>query len=285
MKGLILASFLQELERCTGKNVFDIFDYFTGTSIGGILALIFAKGGPGANASSARDFFIKYGPLIFGSEAFLDPGGVRTYRYNPAQLEAALMTLLDTSTINTLAKPVFIPAFELYSYAPYFFFTGMAENRPAWMAGRATASAETYFPAFAMGDKLFWDGGTVQNNPALLGSIWAEKRWPGEKLCILSLGCGESKSIFTPEKLQNAGALEIGLELINACLVANDELPDLVLSHQRPEGYFRVKPAATNGLSLNGASPEALAALDAAAKLNIQQNSVILDAFINYVGL
>lgn len=281
MKGYRPAAMLQELERRTGQRCFDIFDYFAGTSVGGIIALILANGG---TAADTLEFFNQDGPKIFGTEHLLDPGGIRIPRYDPAAIENVLMTRLGTATLNKLSKPVFVPAFELYSYAPYFFFSGMSEDHPAWMVARATSAAETYFPAFAMGDKLFWDGGTGCNNPALLASIWASKRWPGESLRILSLGCGGTNSVLSPIRLADAGALEVGIELINATLSANDELPDLVLRYQRPQGYFRISPGGGKNLTLDGAKPNNLATLVAASANDILQFSDVLDAFIAYTG-
>jgi hypothetical protein len=221
---------------------------------------------------------------VFGTEHILDPGGIRIPRYDPTALESVLMKRLDTATLNNVRKPVFVPAFELYSYAPYFFFSGMDTDCPLWMVGRATAAAQTYFPAYAIGNKLFWDGGNGCNNAALLASIWAQNRWPGEPLQILSVGCGRATSVFSPESLVNAGALEAGIETINATMAANDELPDLVLRYQRPRGYFRISPSSNKALTLNGASPANLAALAATAENDILEFSDTLDAFINYTG-
>lgn len=283
MKGYIPCAVLAELEARTGKTCHDTFDMFAGTSIGGIVACLLALG---RKADEALSFFTDDGPQIFGSEHFLGRGGVFRPRYDADTLEHVLRFRLGTSTLKRLDRALLVPAFDLQNYEPYFFKAPLIEKDYAlWQVARATSAAQTYFPAYELDNMVLWDGGNVANNPALCAVAEATRLWPGEKLAILSLGCGPSMSVYKPHDMINAGVVHIGRETMSLLFDANDELPDYILRHTMPGGYFRVAPSYTEALAIDGATPTDLQILKDVAKRCLRSAKPVLDEFLQFTGV
>lgn len=283
MKGYIPCYVLAELEKRSGKTCFEMFDLFSGTSIGGILACLLASG---KTASEALDFFTVDGPKIFGSERLFGHDGVFEARYGGDKIEACLQARMGTLNLSDLKKALLVPAFDLVSYDPYFFKSPVADQDFAlWQVGRATSAAQTYFPAFQLSGKMLWDGGNVANNPAACVVAEATRDWPGEELTVLSVGCGQAQSKFTAGKLIDGGLLHTGLETLSLLFDANDELPDYILKRLMVSGkYYRISPRLDKSLDIDGASVEAINDLDDAAKKCVTAFSDTLDDFIRGTG-
>ena len=177
-----------------------------------------------------------------------------------------------------------MPAFDLVAYEPFFFkSTAAVNNYDLWQVARATSAAQTYFPAFTLGDKVLWDGGNVANNPAACAVAEAARMWgTNEKFRVLSLGCGAASSKLTADKLINAGIAAVGVETIGLLFDANDELPDYILRQFLSSGYYRLQPKFTHSLAIDGADPTAIANLQAEADQAIKDFSPMLDDFLAF---
>lgn len=283
MKGFIPCYVLAEFEKRTGKTCFETFDLFAGTSIGGILACLLASG---KTATEALQFFTVDGPQIFGSERLFGHDGIFEARYGSDKIEARLQARMGTLKLSDLTKALLVPAFDLVSYDPYFFKAPVIDDDfLLWQVGRATSAAQTYFPAFQLGNKTLWDGGNVANNPAACAVAEAVRDWPGEELAVLSVGCGQADSKFAASKLVDSGLLHTGLETLSLLFDANDELPDYILRRLMTSGkYTRISPHLDKALDIDGASVEALADLQDAAQKCVATFSSDLDDFIGVVA-
>lgn len=278
MKGYIPCSILVELERRTGRRCHEMFDMFAGTSIGGILACLLASG---SSAGAALEFFTEDGPVIFGKTQLMGWKGVLRPRYAAKPIEDCLQNRLGGARLTSLNKALLVPAFDLKAYDPYFFKTPLIdEDFPLWSVGRATSAAQSYFPAYALGEMIFWDGGNVANNPAACAVAEAARIWPGEQVRILSLSCGQTKSVYKPSDLINAGLTKIGVETMSLLFDANDELSDYVLRHLMPDHYFRISPELWYPLPIDGASDADLLNLKSAAFTCLREFSGTLDKFV-----
>lgn len=282
MKGYIPCSLLVELETRTGKSCHDLFDMFAGTSIGGVMACLFASG---KTATDSLKFFTEDGPEIFSNTQFWGRGGFIEPRYKADTIEAKLQALLGTIKLSDLQKALVTVGFDLMAYAPCFFKTPAPDvDYLLWQVARATSAAQTYFPACDLGDKLVWDGGVVANNPTACAVAEANKIWPGEPLRILSLGCGQAARKSDPKNLINAGLLRAGIETLSVLFDANDELADYILKHLMPNGYYRISPKLSKTLPIDGASADNIADLKAAADQGIKDGSDTLNRFIAYTA-
>jgi len=275
MKGYVPASILAEIESRTGKPCHELFDFITGTSIGGILAAIIADGQP---ASVALDFFTQDGPEIFGHTQLFGTGGIIRPRYGSDVIERCLKKRLGLGQMSSTKRPLLITSFDLVAYDPYMFrsYDGGCMAR-LWEAARATSAAQTYFPAFKLGDKVLWDGGNACNNPAALALSGAVQLWgKDEDYAIVSLGCGSTASKCNANDLINSGILKVASETMSLLFEANDDLPNLVLSQLFGEDFIRIQPA-TGDLPIDGASKADLANLKEAATACISAYSGTID--------
>jgi len=281
MRGYVPCSVLADLELQTGKACTEIFDMFAGTSIGGILACLLASG---KTAHTAMGFFTYDGPIIFGRRQFLGWRGILRPRYSGAVIERQLRARLGEVTLSQCKKSLLVPAFDMNAYAPYFFKSpaNQHEDYKLWQVSRASSAAQSYFPAYEIGNRVFWDGGNVANNPTLCAVAEAVRLWPGEPLRILSLSCGESSSCYAAKRLVSANIFKVAVETFNLTFAANDELPDYILRQVLPGGYFRVAPTDTTDIALDGVAAEDLRRLYTAATRCQLDSQETLKAFINY---
>lgn len=173
IRGLVLVQTLLEIESILRKPIVECFDWISGTSTGGILALGLAAG------KSLRECQALYFRLK--EEAF-----VGSRPYNSETLEKILKDCLGRTTVMSdikkpkimitglLAdrKPVDLHLFRNYESPSTLLqipenstFSSPAppEEQLLWEAARATGAAPSYFRAF----RQFLDGGLIANNPTL----------------------------------------------------------------------------------------------------------------------
>lgn len=281
MKGYVPCAVLVELERRAGKSCTEMFDLVAGTSIGGILACLIATG---KSATEALKFFTEDGPKVFGDVQAFGHGGILKPRYAAEPLEGRLMDRLGAATLSSCKSKLLVPAFDLVSYDPFFFKSSKIErDYQLWQVARATSAAQTYFPAFELGNMVLWDGGNVANNPAACAVAEAVKIWgPDEKLRVLSLGCGAASGKVSAHSLVNAGIAAVGLETLGLLLDANDELPDYLLRQLLTEGYYRIQPKFTQPLTLDGTDEKAISGLIAEAGWAVRDFSKVIDDFLAF---
>lgn len=186
MKGLITAAFLDSPPKEFPD--LDKFDLISGTSTGGILALGIRAG---LSPLDMIRFYLDYGPIIFPK----GPRRVklfRTARYNAKGLEEALHEIFRDRRLKEIDRPVFIPALDwnasLRQDAAFFF----EETSPFsyFSAARATSAAPSYFPAYALDNRLLVDGGLAMNNPSVGAVTHARELWPDAELEVWSVGTG-----------------------------------------------------------------------------------------------
>ncbi|XP_034245059.1 85/88 kDa calcium-independent phospholipase A2-like [Thrips palmi] len=175
IKGVVLVIMLREIEQAVGKPIIKCFDWVSGTSTGGILALALAVG------KSLQDCLCLY--FRMKDSAFL---GNRPYPNEP--LEKILKDCFGADTVMSeithpklmitglLAdrKPVDLHLFRNYEsplqilgkdeYSHGKFKKPVSYHEQfLWEAARASGAAPTYFGAHG----FFLDGGLIANNPSL----------------------------------------------------------------------------------------------------------------------
>lgn len=217
--GLYTAAVLAELEERSGKRLNACFDLFTGTSIGGIIALGLAAG---RSASEIRDAFIEHGPQIFpnhppkSKSAWLKrfACNVPAPLYKSGPLRETIEHIVGAGTcMSDLTRPVAIPAVSLTKGGPKVFKTGHHErfvlDWPLKLVdvALATSAAPTYFPAHRIGDELYADGGMFANSPDMIAMHEAEM-FLGvhrEDIHVLSVGTTTTDFAMSSELDPNMG--------------------------------------------------------------------------------
>jgi patatin-like phospholipase/acyl hydrolase len=284
MKGLIPAKILCALEQRLGHTCSEHFDLVAGTSIGGILACLI---GCGKSAPESVRFFTEDGPNIFGRQQFLGSAGVLRPRYGADGINRVLGKHFGGLHLSDCKRPhVIATAYDLEADEDVIFKSWEPTDFLLWQVARATSAAQTYFPALALRDtrysitRVLWDGGVVANNPAAIAVTSALKLWPGEDLCVLSLGCGATRSQGIAQRMINAGLLQAASRTLSILFETNDAVPDHLIN-QVLTRYVRIQPEG-RGLAMDDASPKGIRLLEEAAYECLEQNLDRLDKYLQF---
>src|SRR5919112_1129636 len=144
-RGLIPAIVLTELERRTGRRVFELFDLIAGTSTGGILACALCAPDP-LPASEVVKLYEDEGPDIFSRSLFQrirSADGLLDEKYDDAALDRALERFLGQKLLSESKPDIIVPSYDTNEPGPYFFKTTDAKESadndfPLSIVARAT---------------------------------------------------------------------------------------------------------------------------------------------------
>jgi len=227
IKGLIPLFFLDLLEKLTGKPIYDLFDFFSGTSIGGIMSIFFSQ-----RIFTAGELLVKMlGQLknkIFPSKRLISFLLMKKSLYDPKIIETVLQELIKENKLNISFKNskgnflvtgsevlkdtcqpfIFVnyknnPECFRVSFDPkkqdffQFIKTDLNHDLQMWEIGRITSAA---YPCFAVYKNIegfeFLDGGYTYNNPSYLAIKYIEEMLNIDlkKVFMLSLGCNSDIS-------------------------------------------------------------------------------------------
>ncbi len=204
IKGIFPAAFLAGLEKrfLGGASVARYFDLIVGTSTGGIIALGL---GAGLTAAALLDLYIRRGRDIFPPQRWHSRflGKLRQcfrYRYGRDALARVLDETFGQKTFGESKSRLCVPSFDGRHSEVYIFKTPHHPDyeqdggeRMAKVAV-ATSAAPTFFRPLDDDGYSFVDGGVWCNNPIMVGLVDALACFsvPGERVRILSLGCGDN---------------------------------------------------------------------------------------------
>ncbi len=293
--GVILMRMEKIIQQKTGNSqakLADYFDFFAGTSTGGILVGIYlcpdekdpAK--PRFTAEQAVELYLRRGPLIFNSSAwkrFTSMGGLNEEKYSEEALEKYLRAYFRDIRLSELIKPCLIAAYEIEKRHPYFFSRDDARryvDRDFYIrdVARATSAAPIYFKASQIssmsGSVLSCiDGGLVANNPSLCGLTEVlkvnghEQPWPIRDVMMISLGTGIKKNPIEYKIARDFGALSWIKPILHIVSSGNNEIVDyevgqLFKNAGVSDQYLRLSPLLSSASAdMDDASPENLQAL------------------------
>jgi predicted acylesterase/phospholipase RssA len=207
MRGIFEAKFLEQFVQLWGINSNEIWKYFDvicGTSAGGLQALGYANG---LSPTDMLNFFIEDGPWIFSTSSILPSVRATTldklatmilggsFYPNDAFIEK-LNEVFGDQTMSDMKTNTLITSYNYDTNTPTLFSniifpdsTGQTEL--VKNVGLATAAAPLYFPRANWGTYNYIDGGTIKNNPAMLGYALGQIVKPvANRVCILSIGAG-----------------------------------------------------------------------------------------------
>lgn len=235
IRGVMPATFLLQLEKALRKasgnedaRIADYFDFFAGTSTGGVLVTLLITpdpdrpGRPKYSAEQVLGIYEAAGDLVFSSNLWrlLRSGGGFLYKKFDAQgLEEAFTRYFEDTRLRDLLKPCLITAYDILRGRPHFFTQHDAATRPGFdfpvrEVARATSAAPTFFEVAMCHNELgeefpLIDGGVFANNPSLCA--YAEVRNLRESasaadMLLVSLGTGQ-----VPISLQYDAARSYGV--------------------------------------------------------------------------
>jgi patatin-like phospholipase/acyl hydrolase len=167
IRGIIPALVLAEIERRTGKRIYELFNLIAGTSTGGIIALGLTKpkpDGSGTPQYAAKDLVKLYeneGGRIFSTSLLhriFSLGNVLDKKYESGPIEEVLAEFFGEAKLSEALTRVLIPSYEIELRKAFFFKSHKAagdmlvrgedaEEFDFLMrdVARATSAAPTYF--------------------------------------------------------------------------------------------------------------------------------------------
>lgn len=162
IRGIILLQQLVELEKQLGDKICNRFDLLSGTSTGGIIVALLAKG---YTAKEVLNFYLDNSNKIFKKD-FLRFGLFR-YKYSDKNLNNLLKKYLSDTKLSDLSTDIIIPTYNIEKRTGRLFKSTKDDNLLSDVI-RATASAQTFFTPHMIDGEYYIDGGMVVNNPSLI---------------------------------------------------------------------------------------------------------------------
>lgn len=224
IKGIITLMILDKIEKETGKKIYEIFDFYAGTSMGALIVmyLVYKKYSP-------RDIIDKYYNDKFLNEFFSAPGDRMIYRlskHKPSHtanflIESALFfrvlkmksrygidkketfnqEMKNMKMRDNTEKKILIPVFDCNRNKPLFITNYDSKNYYVKDICYAAVTMPGFIPIDShdtcdftdenIKDIVGLDGGLFRNNPCDLAYSNAIKLWGIEtKIHVLSIGTG-----------------------------------------------------------------------------------------------
>tara|TARA_B100000676_G_scaffold216574_1_gene213229 strand:- start:972 stop:1895 length:924 start_codon:yes stop_codon:yes gene_type:complete len=200
--------FLKQLEIESGKKIFDLFDFFIGTSAGGINALHFA--GRGADCFELEEFWSNENLAKTMSKSFWDNASFLQTKpkYDGKGKRDVLLEYFRDQSLGEAKKSVAVLAYDVESRKPRLLSSYDSPGIKIVSAASATSAAPIYYSTQEIDDGTWLiDGGIVANNPSLLGFSEARKIFPDHEIKVLSIGTGINRRKINGRNSAKWGAL------------------------------------------------------------------------------
>jgi len=290
-KGQVVA--LLSLELATKAPLCATFSSVGGTSVGSIIGAAVAIGLP---MKAVNGFFDKSAPEIFARGIFTPIRQMWGPKYSPYALESALQNLLGNFTLSDCHIPFVACAFDVASGRNVYFQSyGKSHadsqeiviapdthpNLPLWQICRASAAAQTYFPAFIIDDMVLIDGGnTGCNAPDML--CLTEALNAGHALSdikMLSIGGGRTAWTADGDAMINPSIIRAALATINVVFAGGENNAVWQAESLLRGNHYRLESDLGQGLAIDDASPNALDLMTTAMCLQMNNHPELLGAF------
>ena len=303
---------IQEVSGNPQAKIADYFDFFAGTSTGGILTGIYLcpdendPTKPRFSAEQALELYLRRGPAIFNASAwkkFTSLKGLKNEIYSGEPLERYLKAYFREVQLSELIKPCIITAYEIEKRYAHFFSRDDARKNSAYDfylrdVARSSSAAPIYFQAANIksisGDSFtFADGGLFANNPSMCALTEIYKTIPEAQLkdvVMLSLGTGIKKKPYTFEEAKFWGAIGWVKPIMHIMMSAINDTVDHELIQTFKNGgfekqYLRLSPFLGEESSgdLDDASPQHIDTLLKSAEQCIEFNQAEIDSIVNQI--
>ena len=232
--------FLKQLEIASGKKIFDIFDFFIGTSAGGINALNIA--GLEASCFELEKFWSKDNLSKTMTKSFWDNASFLQTKpkYDGKGKRELLLEYFKDQSLGEAKKPVAVLAYDVEKRKPRLLSSYESPGIKMVSAASATSAAPIYYSTQEIDDGSWLiDGGIVANNPSLLGYSEAKKVFPGCEIKVLSIGTGINRRKINGPHSSKWGALNwLRHDILGIMLESS--MFDEIASDLMGNSYFRV---------------------------------------------
>ncbi|MFB2119997.1 patatin-like phospholipase family protein [Parapedobacter sp. 2B3] len=314
--GMLLVALERRLQRVSNDPsaaIVDYFDFFAGTSTGGILTSLLLcpdetnPSRPKYSAQEALDIYVSHGSDIFKAGFFrrlVAKFGLLSERYPSTTLEYVLESYFGECKLSQLLKPCIITAYNIELRKTHFFRQQTAitrgDPRDFYLRDvcRATSAAPTYFSVAEIrsmsGTRYpLLDGGVFAPNPSMSALVEVTKAFNQTKvndISILSLGTGRSRKAYDYEHFKKSRAISIGPALIDIMMSGAAESSDFFLqqlyrSAGKKQQYVRIEPKNLHSIqeALDAASPNNIQKLIALGDRMVSENDELLNQLVAWL--
>ena len=240
VRAIAAVVFLKQLEIASGKKIFDIFDFFIGTSAGGINALNIA--GQEASCFELENFWSKENLAKTMSKSFWDNASFLQTKpkYDGKGKREVLLHYFKDQSLGEAKKPVAVLAYDVENRKPRLLSSYSSPGIKMVSAASATSAAPIYYSTQEIDDGTWLiDGGIVANNPSLLGYSEAKKIFPEHNIKVLSVGTGINRRKINGKHSAKWGALNwFNHDILGIMLESS--MFDEIASDLMGQNYFRV---------------------------------------------
>ncbi|RYG09764.1 MAG: patatin [Chitinophagaceae bacterium] len=320
IRGIIPGMFLVALEEKLKKEsrnpdaaIVDYFDFFAGTSTGGILTSLLlcpSKDHPTRpmfSAKAALDLYLVHGNEIFKMSFFKRlraKFGLAGERYNSQIFENVLEKYFGETKLSQLIKPCIVSAYNIELRKTHFFRQQNAiargDTRDFYLKDvcRATSAAPTYFSVaeiYSLAGVRYplLDGGVFATNPALSGLIEVTKAYQQTRINdihLFSLGTGQSKRSYDYEHFKKSSAMAIVPAILDIMMSGVAEtshffLQQLFRSAGKERNYIRIEPSSLESIKegLDAASPSNIEKLVALGDRTVSEHENVLNDIAKFL--
>ena len=289
IRGIIPALVLAEVERRSGRRVFELFDLIAGTSTGGILACAVCAPDP-LPAEELVALYEEEGPRIFDRsllQRIRSANGLLDEKYDAGALDAALERFLADKRLAETKPDLIVPAYDTAEPGPYFFKSRKAreegEDFSLAVVARATSAAPTYFEALPVDARALIDGGVFAVNPAMCAFAEVLRFHPSADIALLSLGTGERTRKRGFADIEDWGLVEWAKPILDVVFDGVSDAVNYQLQHVLgAERYWRLQVELTRASDdLDDATADNLVKLRRHAEELMERQSTDIDAAIS----
>ncbi len=296
IRGILPAQFLANVERrlreISGRPdacIADFFDFFAGTSTGGVITALHLTphpddpSRPKYDAADVQSTYRRAGNLVFSSNLWKrlrTGGGFLNRKFDATELEAAFSDYFHDTRLKELLKPCLLTAYDIQRGQPHYFCQHMARMQPGHDfyvrdVARATSAAPTFFEVAMTrnerGEEFpLIDGGVYANDPALCAYTEVRSIYryvDPSRILLLSVGTGRVPISMRYEAARSFGIVrwlgplpDIMISSVSATVQAH--LGKLFDAAGCPDQYLRINP-------IIGQTPLPTAEIDDAREENI----------------
>lgn len=218
IRGIIPAVVLNYLEEKTGKRIYEMFDFISGTSTGGLLTLFVNKVKPFSGKELLALYEGEQARVIFPDVKHPIKKLLKGPKFEVTGIDAILNYVVGDMTMKDTIKPCLVTSYNTEQGCAEFFtnYEKRYENLKLSKVMRATSAAPTCFePVYIDGFGTYIDGGVAANNPALCAYVEVLKLLRKEginpyskKIIVVSLGTGVLKLSHTYNEMKNWSAIK-----------------------------------------------------------------------------
>ncbi|MDB9817983.1 patatin-like phospholipase family protein [Pelagibacterales bacterium] len=191
VRGLATVIFLKELEKASGKKIVDLFDFFIGTSVGGLNAMHLAVNE--IEVSELEKFWSQDNLAMSMQSSFWTKNFFLKTKpiYNNKSKTELLEKYFGNKLISESKKPIAVLAYDVENRKPRVLTSYTDQAIKATSAINATSAAPLYYPTVKIEDGSWLiDGSVVSNNPCLIGYNEARKYFKTDNIKVFSVGTG-----------------------------------------------------------------------------------------------